>query len=403
MTTISKSQGAALERSAAAPLQAGGWFVIRGASDPSFRAFELDVLGYRLSGDGESAVVVESKSGNSGFGDFWKLLGLKTHLEIGRGVLLADETDPLHPIKRETGNQHEIAVIHQERSQLASAYKQIGLIEHVPTVALLEAWEFAYEVEDGLLRVLRDKALWDRYDTIRIAKQQVQYLATRAWIEPDPWQQAADLYDLYFQEKKIARAMAGELSSDRPSEVFKKAMYDGAHEEVQACFYLEHRKRIAVAFAATRCAALKPRSGMWAPSTPSAFKELVRQVGDREAWKLPNILQLYFLGFGGLSCLHLAEEEGEALAEQAGCSPDDVVDLIAIFDELFPYQEGGGSWFHEGNEMVRLKLMPAPLRGAGLRMREALFGFDWHDLATESQLEVCGTNHLGLASAITLR
>jgi hypothetical protein len=102
--------GHELERAAGAVLQADGWFVLRGATDETFQAFELDVVGYRFEDGHESSVVVESKGGKSGFNHLWKLVGLKTHLEIQRGVLLADGTEPLHDRKVSLARRHDIAV-----------------------------------------------------------------------------------------------------------------------------------------------------------------------------------------------------------------------------------------------------------------------------------------------------
>lgn len=403
MAADTNSDGANHERTVAAVLQAGGWFVIRGASDPSFRAFELDALGYRLSEGSEASVVVESKSGASGFGDFWKLLGLKSHLELERGVLLADPSDPLHEMKERLGRQHEISVVDQDILTIAKSFKKIKLVDRVVSDEMLAAWRHCYEVEDGLLRILYDKKLWQKYETIKLAKRQVQHLASNAWMQPDPWQQASDLYELYFDSTKIARELCKEINPKSPDGVFQDAMYDGKHEEVQACFYLEHRKRIAVAFAAVRCAALRPRPGMWAVGTPSNFKKLVKRVAEAQAWQLPNLLQLYFLGFGGMTCTDAKDAEFAEMARQVGCDAAEVADLLEMFDELFPYPHRGGSWFIERDELVRLKLMPVPLRGAGIRMREVIYEGEWKDIATPKQLRACGTQQKTHAERVARR
>lgn len=389
-------KGDDLERAAAAPIQANGWFVIRRPTDETFQAFELDVLAYRFDGGREQSVVLESKGGRSGFGDLWKLLGLKTHLKIDRGVLLADPAEPMHGRKVTLGRSHDIAVIGRDAAGLADDLVTVNAIAATPDPAVLAAWERCYRVEDALVNTINDKALWQKHETIRLAKRQLQHLVTRAWLEPDPWRQALRLYKRYWEEPKIARRMAIEINGSDWKELFQQAMYHGATDEIQACFYLEHRKRIAVAFAATRCAALGDDSSRWAAWAPASFHNMVDRIVDEQAWYLPVVLQVYFLGFGGLICLDADDTEFEYVADQAGCTPTEARFALRLFDELFPFD---GGWFYDAFELSRLKLMPVPLRGAGLYMREALYGGDWvSDLATDLQRQVAGRNELSRAA-----
>jgi hypothetical protein len=355
------------------------------------------VLAYRLSGDGETSVAVESKSGHSTFSDLWKLIGLKHHLNIGFGVLFADSADSLHEDKREIGQKHDICVIDQSEAGIAGAYANANLIPAVPQPAVLEAWQHCFRVEDSLIRILQDKERWGRYETIRTAKRQLQHLSSAAWVEPDPWKQAAGLYQLYYNAPRIARNMAKELSPQDPDGAFQDAIYEGEHPEIQACFYLEHRKRLALAFAAARCAAIRPKPGMWGPNTPASFREMVGIVREKEAWLLPALLQVYLLGFGGMICLDAEADEYSHLGEQVGCDREEASALLCLFEELFPYPSGG-RWFLTSSELARLKLMPVALRGAGIRMREALYALPWSDLATPDQWRICGRDHLKHAS-----
>ena len=389
-------KGGELERAAAAPLQASGWFVLRRPTDETFQAFELDVLAYRFEDGNEQSLVLEAKGGRSGFGDLWKLLGLKTHLKVDSGVLLADPSDPLHDRKVALGRGHQINVIDQDPADLAENLAEAGAIPTEPDLDVLAAWQRCYRVEDALIATINDKQLWQQYETIRLAKRQLQHLITKAWLEPDPWRQAFRLYRRYSEEPKIARRMAIEINGGGWGELFKHAMYDGASEEMQACFYLEHRKRIAVAFAATRCATLDDETSPWAARAPFSFREMVEQIAEEEAWYLPAVLQAYFLGFGGLICLDAEKSEFQHLAAQAGCTPAEARFALRLFEELFPTD---GGWFYDDYELSRLKLMPVPLRGAGLRMREAVYGGDWlNDLATDLQRKVAGRTELGRAA-----
>jgi hypothetical protein len=390
---LKKVVGQELERAAAAVLHASGWFLLRGATDPTHQAFEIDVLGYRFDGGTEASIALESKGGKSGFGDLWKLNGLKTHLEIERGVLLADSTDPLHDLKVRYAKKNNIEVIAQEPATLASEIARVEVIDSEPQPDVLAAWVRCLRVEDGLVKTLNDRTLWQQYDTIKLAKEQLQHLVTRGWMEHDPWRQAVKLYELYQEETKIARRMAEEINGSGWGFLMKEALYHGASREIQACLYLEHRKRLAVAFAATRCAALGDDSSAWARLAPASFHAMVETIADEETWYLPAALQVYFLGFGAMICTDDVPQELEFIARQAGCTPNDVNRALALFAELFPFPSAGG-WYYNGWDLSRLKLVPVPLRAASVWMREATYGNDWETLATEDQLKIVGRNEI---------
>src|SRR5207237_1184398 len=135
----------------------------------------------------------------------------------------------------------------------------------------------------------------------------------------------------------------------------------------QACLYLEHRKRLAVAFAATRCAALGAGDSRYARLAPGSFRSMVERIATEDAWYLPSLLQVYFLGFGAMVCLDDPDAEYGEMAAQAGCSADEARRGLALFEELF-WTPGG--WFYEQNELSILKLVPVPVRGASIWMRE---------------------------------
>jgi hypothetical protein len=388
--------GSDLERAVAAVLQASGWFLLRGATDETFQAFELDVVGYRFDSGEESSVAVESKGGKSGFNHLWKLVGLKTHLGIQRGVLLADDSEPLHDRKISLARRHDVSVVSQDPADLADELVASDFIEAEPDPAVLLAWLRCFRVEDGLAKTLNDKDLWQRYETIQLAKRQLQKLTSKVWLEPDPWRQAVRLYSLYQDETKIARRMAEEKYGAGWQDMWRQAMYHGSGPEIQACFYLEHRKRLAVAFAATRCAAFGEES-RWVSVAPWSFRSLVEAIADEEAWWLPAALQVYFLGFGAMICTDDPDAEYGAIGEQAGCTPNQARRALELFADLFPSVMSGG-WYYDDFDLSRLKLVPAALRGSGTWMREAVYERDWSDMATAEQLRVVGSNEVAKAS-----
>jgi hypothetical protein len=389
--------GADLERVAAAALQAGGWYVRRRVTDESFQAFELDVLGFRFPGGVEEAVVLEAKGGRSGFGDLWKLLGLKTHLGIGAGVLLADRDDPMHTRKVQLAQGHDIAVINRDTGTIAASLVAQDLLKFEPLGEVLETWVRCYRVEDALIKVITDKNLWQQYRTIRVAKQQLQHLLSKVWLEPDPWRQAVRLYVLYREEPEIALRMAEEIKGADARALFREALYYGACTEIQACLYLEHRKRIELAFAATRCAALGDESSRWARMAPASFRAMVETIADEDAWYLPATMQVYFLGFGAMICLDAEDGEYKKIARQARCTPKQARRALTLFAELFPYAEG---WYYDAYELSRLKLVPSPLRGVGAWMRETLYGGEWQEVATAEQWRVVGANEYSRAAEL---
>jgi len=389
--------GAELERAAAAVFQASGWFVLRGATDDTFQAFELDVVAYRFEDGKEASVAIESKGGKSGFNHLWKLVGLKAHLGIQRGVLLADDTEPLHSRKISLARVHDIAVVSQDPIDLPGELVEAGAIASEPDPAVLLAWCRCFRVEDALIKLLNDKELWAQWTTIQLAKKQLQQLTSKVWLEPDPWRQALRLYNLFTEEPKISRRMAREMSPGQAYHAFNAALYRGSLPEVQACLYLEHRKRLAVVFAATRCAAVGAEGSRYASLAPATFRSMVDTIAQEGAWYLPALLQVYFLGFGGMICLDDEDGEFERMAAQGGCTASEARRALNLFGELF-WTPGG--WYHERSELSILKLAPVPVRGASLWMREAVYGQPWEEAATERQFAMVGKLHADKATEV---
>jgi len=386
--------GAELERAVAAALQSSGWFILRGASDETFQAFELDVLGYRFTDGREESVMVEAKGGKSGFSDLWKLVGLKTHLNVGAGVLLADDSEPLHDRKVILARKHNISVIAQDDVGLPEALAEVDVIDSLPESEVLAVWQRCFRIEDALIKILNDRDLWQQWSTIRIAKQQLQHLASKAWLEPDPWRQAVRLYRLFQEHPKIARRMANEMAPGQTDIAYNEALYHGSIEEILACFYLEHRKRLTVTFSATRCAAFEGDS-RYERLAPGSFRAMVDTIASENAWYLPALLQVYFYGFGGMVCLDEPDLEYDAMALQAGCTRQQVQRALTLFAELFSTPNG---WFHERNELSLLKLVPVQIRAGGCWMREAVYGRPWSELATVDQLKAIPQGHLRKAA-----
>jgi hypothetical protein len=115
---------------------------------------------------------------------------------------------------------------------------------------------------------------------------------------------------------------------------------------------------------------------------PYSFRDMVEKVRAEAAWYLPPVMQVFFLGFGGMICLDVEDREFQLIARQAGCTPKQARHALELFEELFPYDDG---WYYEAYELSRLKLMPVPLRGASLWMREIFYEGEWRELATPEQ------------------
>jgi WD40 repeat protein len=70
--------------------------------------------------------------------------------------------------------------------------------------------------------------------------------------------------------------------------------------------------------------------------------------------------------------------EYRQLASQAACSPRQARRALELFEELFPYPDGG-SWFVAGWDLERRNWM-----------REVIYGDRWEKLGAEDQLKVAG-------------
>jgi len=105
-------------------------------------------VAYRFDDGEETSLAVESKGGRSGFNHLWKLLGLKTHLEIQHGVLLADDSEPLHG-RRSRSRAVTTSRRKPSPDDLAGELVDAGLIATEPDPAVLLAWRRCFRVEDA--------------------------------------------------------------------------------------------------------------------------------------------------------------------------------------------------------------------------------------------------------------
>lgn len=263
-------------------------------------------------------------------------------------------------------------------------------------------WENVFSVEDDYRRILTNKTLWDKYESIRKAKSCFQATNNKIWLERRPWERASELYRLYLQNPKLSADMGREKDKERGlkangelSNSFEEAINKGDHVEIQAIWYLEHLCRIRIIESTIRyvieatkdVSVLEP--DVWKikigdkihrlpiPRAPESLIKVVKSLLEfpELAFKFPVFMQYFLWAWGGFIWLPKEDDEYRNIASQIGVSPDYIPKYIDLFDKLFPIP-GGESWFRTiwRNSLKIMILVPWHFIGLGVKMRKIIYG-----------------------------
>jgi len=289
-----------------------------------------------------------------------------------------------------------VSVIHLgDFSDATERFKKAGYPE-INDPILMTIWRFAYWVERKLILNLRNIKRADLSKQGPIKAMDYHHLVNnKIFFVKDVRERLHDLYNEYKNHPRISLGAAIEMTGghfdaeavDPANQLLRDAMYYGSHELLQACFYIEHRARLAILKAAIDYLCLseagiypKPSGGIidlnntliW--SLPQSFQtglDLLRTLPSYRRYAL--FWQVFLWGFGGFYLDDKKEIEFQLLSEQTGIPVDEIPSALKIYDVFFPTE---ASWITMAGptQCVIVKMIPMAFRGIGANQRRWRYG-----------------------------
>ncbi len=396
-----------LEDCVGALFQASQYFVELSVveRDPE-NLLELDVVATNYDGDEPTSVLAEAKSGKKwGYGEIFKLLGWMNYLNIPRGVLFTTKPPPGKEIDAMKARVERlgISVIKLDSPALAQAFTDAGFPEIAHPKAI-DIWRFVYAIQRAMIEHVRHLAkVQPDLTAPHVALGYHEIINNQVFFEPDPRESLLRLYVAFQEHPRLALGAAREIdgkgfdceTEDPSNKLIWNAIYKGDFDLIQACFYLEHRARLAILKAAVDICVLetKPKAKIKVKGKvvltqddflPKSFRNGLRELSEHKYFKRYAVFwQVFLWGFGGFYLEDRQDTEFEHLAEHTGVPPNEIPNALTAFDLLFPTT---GSWLASvSNTSCKVvKMMPMALQGIGAHHREVLYGIkSYGDLGYE--------------------
>lgn len=421
-----------LEDYVAALFQCAGYFVEKNIieRDPT-DILELDIVATSYEELLPTPLLVEVKSGDWGYHDIFKLIGWMVYLNIKKGAFFVSKEKATKDPER----------IHQKVDKMLS-FVPLGDFSDVVSrfnendfnsiedASQLLLWRLVYRIERKLIERLRDSVKTD--STKQGPKKILEYhnlINNRIFFIKDVRERLAKLYKAYQQHPRLALAVSREKQGydfdpeyrDPHDPLLRETMIDGKYPELQACFYVEHRARLAILKAAIdylcqeQASVLPPRisrgvdiNKLLFDLLPQNFQDGLEEMKHNQYFKRYALFwQVFLWGFGGFYLTEIKDEEFALLSKYTGIPVSGIPAALRAFDLLFPLQSG--SWLTSvGNtEYQVVKMTPTVFEGLGAIKRLFLYqkekyeefnfkGFTCNDL---KKWHICTTQFVTLNSS----
>jgi hypothetical protein len=183
----------------------------------------------------------------------------------------------------------------------------------------------------------------------------------------------------------------------QPNDMMREAMRGGEHPFLQACFYTEHRARVALLKAAVDFACENPDGfppydpsvlthdgkidlhDLWLHALPQSFKEGITWLVQQPTFRRYALFWQQFLwGWGGYYLDDRTDYEFNLMSGTSGIPANEIPTALETFDRLFPTPEG---WLTTPGwtSARRVKMVPTYFQGIGVYHRR--LAYDWGDLS----------------------
>lgn len=379
-----------LEDYASALFQSAGYYVEKNITEEN--VLELDAVATSYDTACPEEVLVEAKSGDWGYGDIFKVIGWMKYLGIDRGVFIVKTSghDPeeVHTKVASLG----VSFIHLgDFSDATSRFARAGfpLIHDSYRMPL---WRYAYWAERNLISQLKavTKADPSKEGPTAVLKHH-RFINNTIFFVKDLCERLSLLYGEYMKHPRLACGVALEMGGgsfdpdahDPDNGLIREALLKGSHPVLQACFYIEHRARLAILKTAIdyeclmEAGRIPESSATTFDALPHSLRAGIDQLKRDHSFKRYALFwQVFLWGFGGFYLKDRKDYEFKWLAEQTGIPQEEIPRALKAFDILFPLSPTI-SWLTEigPSQCIIVKMMPTALRGLGANQRRWRYGF----------------------------
>ncbi|RMH27506.1 MAG: hypothetical protein D6692_07590 [Planctomycetota bacterium] len=356
---------------------------------------ELDIIATPTTNPLSEAVLLDAKSGKSGFADIFKMFGWMKYLDISKGCVVrtqspdASKRDAMEVVKQATN-------VHVATLDLASDVvdlacldgASIAMTDDVRTSILSAAW-YGRIGQRKCLRAFIDfcKSEGDSVEAVKAAID-YRWAIEQAFLAPKPIRRASRLYSAYSASPQVTGGLIAHVAGGDATQ--EKAEWEKVRDlperlGFQYSLMLENTARLGI----VKNALLHLLDKESQPSTPkpkgpqeidwSAFSEWTMPESFRTGLaalkahphrtKIPRLFQIFIEVFGGFYRLG-ADDDLAHLSVCTGIPKEDIVPCLEMFNSFFPIP---GGWFISAKgEMAMMKMVPAVFRGTGAFVRGGL-------------------------------
>jgi hypothetical protein len=375
-----------LEDYVAALFLASGHFVEKCMTEYDFTSIlELDVVATRYDVDPPVTVVAEAKSGGWGFPDIFKVIGWMTYLRLKSGAFFVSKHDADHDPAacQKKVEPLGLKVIHLgDFSDAFQRFEGAGFPKIIHP-GLFSIWRWSFRLERVLIQLLREAKKQDpKKEGPAAALRYHKLVNDGVFFARDPTHRLQLLYDAFRDHPRLSLGVAREIAGgtydpeepDPTNPVVGDALFHGAHPILQACFYIEHRARLAILKAAIDRECSTPTGETEVvKDLPDTFEAGVARLRTHRSFKRYALFwQVFMWAFGGFLLDDRTSTEYPWLAEASGIPVEDVPPALTAFDALFP----GNDWLIASGptHCKTVKMTPWPFLGLGAFQRGKRYG-----------------------------
>lgn len=395
-----------IEDYTAALFQAAGYFVEKSLvqRDPA-DVLELDIVATRYWDVLPSSLLAEVKGGGWGYHDLFKVIGWMRYLGLPSAAFFVKTCDDrdFEAVRLRMAPLN-LAVVHFENFDDPAALFATAGFGQIASEMDVAVWRHSYSVERRLAKVLTDRVKSHKGQQGAAAALAYHRLVNDSiFFQETVLGRMHALYDAYKQHPKLSLACAIEAEGGlydpavEPTDnaLMREAMREGKHPFLQACFYTEHRARLALLKAAVDYCCENPEGispydpalvvndgkidlyELWLHSLPQSFKDGIAWLVQQPTFRRYALFWQQFLwGWGGFYLDDRAEQEFELMAARCGIPTAEIPVALQAFDRFFP----SGGWLVAPGWTCarRVKMMPTYFQGVGVYHRRLLYG--WNEL-----------------------
>lgn len=356
---------------------------------------QLDLAATAVEAPLDNNVLLEAKSGATGFGDIFKVFGWKTYLNAPRACLIRTtppkppEEAALNTLSKETGV--DVVTIDPKSFDVAKCdltlfkTESVAIPDDVRRPLITSAW-YGRIGKRLCLSAFQNFARSAQLAAANAAKQ-YRWAIEKSFFERRPIRKARAVYDAYQTWPGITGMVIAELfgnDADKVNAEWEKVRDTHERAHLQFILMMEQTARLRIIrngllhliqeekgkqfkhqihFLGEQIAV-----GEWMPDAFRNALDILNEQKHRN--RIPLLLQLFIEVFGGFYALH-DKRDLNALSACTGIPVDDIPACLELYNRFFPTSHG---WFFTTkNELRVMKMVPATYHGTGAFLRQNLF------------------------------